>query len=77
MSEIIEHIMSYAQGRRYFTTSELEASFPDTLPHSQSTIDWYLSYLTKDGALSRVGKGCFLHCPTPSSSRNNRRQTNL
>lgn len=32
MSEIIEHIMSYAQGRMYFTTSELEASFPDTFP---------------------------------------------
>lgn len=63
MSEIIEHIMSYAQGRTYFTTSELEASFPDTLPHSQSTIDWYLSYLTKDGALSRVGKGCYSALP--------------
>jgi len=57
MSEIESRIQDYAKGHPTFTASELAAATPDTVLQSRSTLEWYLSKLTKEGKLGRIGKG--------------------
>lgn len=57
MSEIESHILEYAKGHPTFTASELAAAIPETVLQSRSTLEWYLSQLTKEGKLGRIGKG--------------------
>lgn len=57
MSEIESHILEYAKGHPTFTASELAAATPDAVLKSRATLEWYLSQLTKEGKLGRIGKG--------------------
>lgn len=57
MSEIESYILEYAKGHPIFLTSELAAATPDTVLQSRATLEWYLSQLTKEGKLDRIGRG--------------------
>lgn len=57
MSELERHIVDYANGHPTFTASELAAATPDTLLQSRATLEWYLSQLSREGKLGRIGKG--------------------
>lgn len=57
MSEIENHILEYTKLHPTFTTLELAAATPDSLLHSRATLEWHLSQLTKEGRLSRIGRG--------------------
>lgn len=57
MSEIENHILEYAKEHPIFTASELAAATPDTVLQSRATLEWYLSQLTKERKLGRIGKG--------------------
>lgn len=57
MSETERHILEFAKGHSTFTSSELASATPDTVLQSRATLEWYLSQLTREGKLGRIGKG--------------------
>lgn len=56
MSKIKRYILEYSKEHPTFTTSELAVATPETIPQSRSTLECYLSQLTKEEKLSRIGK---------------------
>lgn len=57
MSEIERFILDFAGTHKEFTTSGIVAAIPKSMLSSRSTLEWYLSRMTKTGHLNRIGRG--------------------
>ena len=66
MSELREHILAFAGSHESFAISELSSCLPESLLHSHSTLEWYLSQLTKEGVLVRRGRGIYTSKTLPT-----------
>lgn len=66
MSEVLRHILDYASSHPYFSVAELASATPEGVLSSRSTLEWHLWQLTKEGRLSRIGKGQYSSNPQKS-----------
>ncbi|MDD7454695.1 MAG: hypothetical protein PUK70_00350 [Bacteroidales bacterium] len=63
MSELQTHILEYASSHPSFSIVELLSATPKSILSSRATLEWYLGQLTKNGKLSRIGKGRYSSRP--------------
>lgn len=63
MSELQDHILSYAAANPFFSVADLLSATPEGMLSSRSTLEWHLGQLTKNGKLSRIGKGRYSSTP--------------
>lgn len=66
MSELQSYILDYAAAHPSFSVAELISTTPKAIISSRTTLEWYLGQLTKEGKLSRIGKGRYSSTPKAS-----------
>ena len=66
MSKLQSFILDYAATHPTFTVAELISATPEAVLSSRATLEWYLGQLTKEGNLSRIGKGRYTSTPKAS-----------
>ena len=63
MSELQNFILDFATKHPIFSVAELISTTPQDMLSSRATVEWYLGQLTKEGRLSRIGKGKYSSTP--------------
>ncbi|MBP3257961.1 MAG: hypothetical protein J6M23_08225 [Bacteroidales bacterium] len=66
MSELQNHILNFVAKHPSFSVTELVSATPERMLSSRSTLEWHLGQLTKEGKLSRIGKGQYSSTPKAS-----------
>lgn len=63
MSELQNHILEYVASHPSFSVTELISAIPKGVMSSRTTLEWHLGQLTKEGRISRIGKGRYSSTP--------------